>query len=508
MNKIYRILLTSASTITLPLSVLPLVSCQKVPASISNIMGPSELEVNQTAMYVAPILPEAADQSVIWSVDNEDVASIDEQGTLYALKEGTVTITATSKVNESLKSTKVVTIIPMTTQDIEIQGPDEVVLYSKESYNIIYQAKILPEGVTDSVYWEAEPGSAATIDRETGKLTPKFVGYAQITATSVSKPDIHSSFIVHITEPVAKDWSSDDWRTLCYFANQGLDVLKDKYSEEWQRVDTVDGKIANSFIGSRKQLNYQTPQGEAPFNLRVIGQEHDHLDTGFDSDFAALTFQSIELLPANTFAVVQTVQWNPQQWYDSYNNSWYVQEEWDSYIRNYIRTTIFEGITKSMGLDLEESPIKTIKKTTCLGNKTDQVVNSTENVFILGLADIFSYTAITNSSWTDQGDPETTLAEKSSIYLSEGNQYEFYQYTIGDLYPEDATNNKWLVKWNSTHSQSYPYWIRSPFLRSDPIDKDLNLESLIISDKGELTPVDLQKEGPLALNALSICFCI
>ena len=507
MKKIYKILLTSTSAITLPLSVLPLVSCQNVPGSISNIMGPNELEVNQTAMYVAPILPEAADQSIIWSVDNENVASIDEHGTLYALKEGTVTITATSKVNESLVSTKAVTIVPMTTQEIEIVGPESIVLYSKESHNIKYQAKILPEGVTDSVYWKVEEGGAATIDRETGQLTPKFVGYALITATSVSKPDVHSSLIVHITEPVAEDWNTDEWGTLCYFANQGLDVLKEQYSEEWERESTSDGKVANSFIGSRKQLVYQTAQGDTPFNLRVIGQEHDLLAGGSKSDFAALTFQSVELLPTNPSAVVEVVQWNPPKWYDSYNNSWYVQEDWDSYIRNYMRTTIFEKITKSLGFDIENSPIKTIKKTTCLGNKTDQLVDSTENVFILGLSDIFSYTAITNSIWED-ADKTGTLADKSSIYLSEGSQYEFYQQAIGDLYPEGAAGNQWLVKKNSSSSYSFSYWIRSPFLRDDPENKDLNLESFVISNNGELTPIDLQKEGSVPTNALSVCFCI
>ena len=84
-----------------------------VEATGLQITGADTLNMNasKTLQLEAVYTPEgAAGAGVDWSVDKEEVATIDANGLLTAVKAGTVVVTATDKENEKLTATKTITI--------------------------------------------------------------------------------------------------------------------------------------------------------------------------------------------------------------------------------------------------------------------------------------------------------------------------------------------------------------------------------------------------------------
>ncbi len=80
------------------------------PESIT-ISGDDTLAIGLTSTYTATVSPSTARQSVTWSVDNEDYATINTStGALTGVSEGTVTVTATSTVDSSISGSKTVEI--------------------------------------------------------------------------------------------------------------------------------------------------------------------------------------------------------------------------------------------------------------------------------------------------------------------------------------------------------------------------------------------------------------
>ena len=64
------------------------------------------ISVNQTETLQATVLPQGADQTVTWSSDKTDVATVDQDGTVTAKEQGEATITATTS-NDLSASCKV-----------------------------------------------------------------------------------------------------------------------------------------------------------------------------------------------------------------------------------------------------------------------------------------------------------------------------------------------------------------------------------------------------------------
>lgn len=90
---------TAALTIEKALAEVKLTSLEIVTTK-------TELKVNETVQLAVRATPENASNDVTWSVDNAEVASVNVAGGLKALKAGTVKVTATSKVDATIKAEK------------------------------------------------------------------------------------------------------------------------------------------------------------------------------------------------------------------------------------------------------------------------------------------------------------------------------------------------------------------------------------------------------------------
>ena len=95
------------------------------------------IEVEEVLQLNATVLPiEAGNKNVIWTSSDETVATVVD-GNITGLKEGTTTITATSKENSEIKATCEITVEPITVKTwwgepttIKIEGVDVAILYS------------------------------------------------------------------------------------------------------------------------------------------------------------------------------------------------------------------------------------------------------------------------------------------------------------------------------------------------------------------------------------------
>lgn len=90
----------------------PITSVTVSAASDSTFVG-GKLQLSSS------VAPATANPKVVWSTSDETIATIDENGLLTALKTGTVTVTATSASNDTVKATKEITINESATLPLE-----------------------------------------------------------------------------------------------------------------------------------------------------------------------------------------------------------------------------------------------------------------------------------------------------------------------------------------------------------------------------------------------------
>lgn len=160
-------------------SVSPIPAASSVTVSASG--GIDTLYVGKTAGAVqmnASVLPDGADQTVTWSVDKPDIATIDSTGLLTAKADGEVIVTATS-VSSGKKGYKGMTIIQWPTS-ITVSGASSVDVGSK----IQLSATVSPTNARDkSVTWSSDDESIATVS-QSGEVTGITAGSTIIFAIS------------------------------------------------------------------------------------------------------------------------------------------------------------------------------------------------------------------------------------------------------------------------------------------------------------------------------------
>ena len=94
-------------TATCKVTVTP----KTVPVSSIQVQGAASIYVGDTAKLTATITPDgASNKAVTWDSQNKDIATVDQQGNVKALKAGTATITATAQDGSGISGSCVVTV--------------------------------------------------------------------------------------------------------------------------------------------------------------------------------------------------------------------------------------------------------------------------------------------------------------------------------------------------------------------------------------------------------------
>lgn len=145
------------------------------------------LFAGDTKTVKATVYPDTtSDKTVEWSSDNEDVATVDENGMITAVAEGEAVITCTLKENGNVKNSLVVTVNASDVQLSLNYTEYELVLGSSAGNDNRVTLEATIEAEDPSLYapvWSSSDPSVATVNTKTGQVMAKGPGEATITCS-------------------------------------------------------------------------------------------------------------------------------------------------------------------------------------------------------------------------------------------------------------------------------------------------------------------------------------
>ncbi len=144
------------------------------------------LEEQEAETLVATINPSDTtdDKTLTWKSSNPEVATVDNNGKVTAVKDGTTTITVTTVNGKEATCTVTVTKKPVPIESVSL---NKTTLTLEEQQAETLVATINPSDTTDdtTLTWKSNNPEVATVDQE-GKVTAVKEGVATITVTTVN----------------------------------------------------------------------------------------------------------------------------------------------------------------------------------------------------------------------------------------------------------------------------------------------------------------------------------
>ena len=152
------------------------------------------LRVQSAADLTATVTPALAQQSVTWTSDAPEVASVDPQGTVLALSQGTAVITAATNDGSGISASCRVDVIAPLAQSITLDC-SELMLEVLESAKIT--STVAPAEADQTVNWNSSDLSVVSVD-ESGNVTAIDTGMAVITATTSDGTGLTAACVVKV----------------------------------------------------------------------------------------------------------------------------------------------------------------------------------------------------------------------------------------------------------------------------------------------------------------------
>ena len=191
----------------------------------------------ETAQLTAEVTPSYADNKrVTWQSSDEKVATVDENGKVTAVENGTATITATS-VSGSYTATVSVTVkIPVEIQKLTIEAEKETLTKIGESTEL--KVKIEPENADlQKLIWKSDNEKVATTD-ENGKVTAVGNGTAEITVTT---EDGKITASIMITVKVPDEPTINKTTGFRRLRARSVKQTKTSVTLQWNIIEDADG---------------------------------------------------------------------------------------------------------------------------------------------------------------------------------------------------------------------------------------------------------------------------
>ena len=238
----------------------------------------NDLEVDHSVNIEAVINPgNALDRGLIYSSSNEDVATIDENGLVTALNEGTTTIKATSHENSDISDEFILNVYQLKADELYVESNNiGLVLNAKQQINVTY--KKAGEVITPSrtnLKFEMEDAGVASVAvvNETGFVTAKSVGVTtlKISDTYLDATPNYIEITINVTLDIVtytinnfEDWTPNDGSDVFAWA-WGGDIV---YPGSWYKVTlhyTETGDIESPYTNVSGE--FSAPRNIDGFNL-------------------------------------------------------------------------------------------------------------------------------------------------------------------------------------------------------------------------------------------------
>tara|TARA_R110002049_G_scaffold171426_2_gene337950 strand:+ start:29236 stop:33108 length:3873 start_codon:yes stop_codon:yes gene_type:complete len=212
------------------------------PTQITITPSPLEVRVGEDEPLSLEFLPVNANQDVTWSSSDENIATVDSEGNVTGIIEGTVTITATSSVNTvfGIATVNVVAWYAINVESISII-PESANIIAGQIFTLT--SEITPANADNQeITWSSSNDAVATVNAN-GEVTGVTTGTVTITATTTDGNKTDTSEIT-VTESVSASLAFDDPQiytsteyssggdlvvTTNYHAGSGFTVVANEY---------------------------------------------------------------------------------------------------------------------------------------------------------------------------------------------------------------------------------------------------------------------------------------
>lgn len=225
-------------------------------------LNPVELTLveGDAETLVAEILPEEAlNKNTIWTIDNESVAQVNENGVVTAISEGEAIVTVTTEDGGRTAECKITVHRKGAVLGLKLD-PTSLTLEPDDTQTI--NVTILPEdAINKNVVWTSDDESVAKVDGN-GLVTAINPGIAIITATSedggktatstvivkaVFKDDFNRANTGLIDVSASPNPIGSDWKIIAGYAQ----LLDQKLTMKTEHTGLRQGIMLNNAVGSK-----------------------------------------------------------------------------------------------------------------------------------------------------------------------------------------------------------------------------------------------------------------
>ena len=239
--------------------VLGLVSCSSEPVgiTISSANNVRVIKEHETLQLEAKVYPEKANQEVLWSSSDENVATVNDNGLVTGVDEGNVNIIATLKENETITQKFALIVVygsaeTIAVESVTINNPTNVTSF-KAGEKLNLTATVLPKEASQSIVWSTSDEKIAKVNR--GEVRGLKEGKVTITAASKNFATVKDTIELTIEkndDPIyTKDW-----------ANMGYATHDDYLNKENGTPLKVKGKVTNvSYADEGETVSYFIQHG-------------------------------------------------------------------------------------------------------------------------------------------------------------------------------------------------------------------------------------------------------
>ena len=269
-----------------------------------------DINKNTTQKLHATIAPDGSTDTLSWSSSDQTVATIDNDGTVHALKAGHTTITAQA----GTKSDTITVNVKVPTSSITITDGDSLEMIKGQEKTL--GKTISPTDSTDTITWSSEPTSTVTVD-ENGKIVAVGTGDAVVTVTAGGKTD---SINVHVVLPATNvTIAGDEEITIHRGGNQQLSATV----EPTGTTDNLVWVSDNTSVATVDSTGRVTAlaKGTAHITARA-GTKTDRVTVTVDAPITAFTSSetNISIVKGKTKSLTYTI--TPNDTTDPTNITW------------------------------------------------------------------------------------------------------------------------------------------------------------------------------------------
>ena len=170
-------------------------------ARISLTATGKSIAVGENISLTPAFAPEDATlKAVSWFSANEQIATVDENGTVTGVKKGSTRITAVAKDGSNIRASINVKV----TQNAAEITLEQAEITVDAGRNAVLKATVLPKETDNkNVVWSSSDESIAVVNAH-GRVTGMALGDCEIICASATNGEVQAKAAVHVQQPVTK----------------------------------------------------------------------------------------------------------------------------------------------------------------------------------------------------------------------------------------------------------------------------------------------------------------